>query len=93
MPSLTIRDIPDYIMNKLRTVSKIEKRSINSEILLLLEQGLREKNNTKSDMIISRKTRMKIWESLSGTWSDARSTEEIIEDIYSARTRGRDHSL
>lgn len=41
MPNLTIRNIPVDVMNKLKTLSEIERRSINSEILFIIEKGLR----------------------------------------------------
>ncbi|NIV99773.1 Arc family DNA-binding protein, partial [Candidatus Saccharibacteria bacterium] len=39
---LTIRNIPDEVMEKIRTLSKLGRRSINNEILLLLEQSVQE---------------------------------------------------
>ena len=40
MKSITVRNIPDELLDRLRTLSVIEKRSLNNEILVVLEKGL-----------------------------------------------------
>lgn len=40
MANITVRNIPDELLNKLRTLSILGKRSLNSEILMVLEKGL-----------------------------------------------------
>ena len=40
MPSLTIRNIPDELMDDLRSQAKTERRSLNSQALWCLEYGL-----------------------------------------------------
>ncbi len=91
--NLTIRNIPDYIINKIKTLSEIEKRSLNSEILILLEKGLLNESSLSSNRCINNETQIRIWSKLSGTWKDKRSTDEIIEDIYSNRSAGREFSI
>jgi plasmid stability protein len=93
MINLTIRNIPDSLMNRIKTLSEIQKRSMNSEILFILEKGLLFENTVTSDKLVSKDTQMKIWNKLSGKWKDKRKTKEIIEDIYSSRSKGRDFSL
>lgn len=41
MVNFTVRNIPDNIMEKLRALSEEELRSVNNEILVVLERGLR----------------------------------------------------
>ena len=95
MASITIRNIPDSIMEKIRTLSTIEKRSINNELLLLIEAGLNEESErkTKNKNIIPKESQIRIWEKLMGKWEDDRSAKEIIEDIYAHRTAGRNIDL
>jgi plasmid stability protein len=93
MINLTIRNIPNNLINKLKTLSEIQKRSMNSEILLILEKGLILENSNKSDKLLSKDTQVKIWNKLSGEWKDKRKTSEIIDDIYSNRSNGRDFSI
>jgi plasmid stability protein len=91
MASITIRNIPDSILSRIRTLSEVEKRSINSELLILIEKGLNKEIESKETgtIMLSKESQIKMWESMSGTWDDNRSTKEIIEDIYSHRTKGR----
>lgn len=93
--NLTIRNIPDEVMNKIRTLSQVERRSLNSEILMVLEKGLNYKLenlfNIKENM--TRELQVNIWKGLAGKWEDDRSTNEIIDDIYSHRTAGREIKL
>lgn len=91
MANITIRNIPDSILSRIRTLSEVEKRSINSELLILIEKGLNNEIETKETgtIILSMESQIKMWESLSGAWKDTRSTEEIKDDIYSHRTQGR----
>jgi hypothetical protein len=42
---------------------------------------------------VQKSTRKEIWKRLLGAWQDDRSTREIIDDIYSNRTVGRDVEL
>ncbi len=93
--NITIRNIPEEVMDKIRTLSKVERRSLNSEILVVLEQGLSEKLgrlfNIKSNM--TRELQVNIWRNLAEKWEDDRSSQEIINDIYDNRTMGRDVEL
>lgn len=93
--NITIRNIPEEIIKKIRTLSKVERRSLNSEILVILEQGLNKKlghlHNNKSN--INKELQVGIWRNLSSKWEDDRSTEDIIKDIYEQRTMGRDVEL
>ena len=95
MPNITVRNIPDQIMDKIKTLSAIEKRSINNELLLLMEKGI-EKELIELDAAgkkISPATQIQIWEELSGCWVDSKTTQEIITDILSCRTAGRTVNL
>ena len=91
MSSITVRDIPESIFNKIRTLSKIERRSINSELLLLIERGLEFEIERKTDTqhLLTTDSQLKIWRGLCGSWEDDRSAEEINRDIYMKRTKSR----
>ena len=91
MASITIRNIPESILERIRALSFVEKRSMNNELLLLIEAGLNEETERKgrSENIISKESQIKIWEELIAKWEDDRSAEEIIKDIYAQRTSGR----
>ena len=40
MPSLTLKNIPEDLLESLREIAKRERRSLNSQLLYLLEQQL-----------------------------------------------------
>ena len=51
MPSITVRDIPEAIYQKIKENAIANKRSINSEILYGLEQNYGKSKQDKKDTI------------------------------------------
>ncbi|MBP7554151.1 MAG: hypothetical protein KA885_12055 [Spirochaetes bacterium] len=93
MINLTVRNIPDEIIKKIRTLSKLEKRSLNNEILVILENVLYDEYKRNRNRKISKEVQINMWEKISGLWEDKRNTKEIINDIYSNRSPGREVDL
>lgn len=93
--NITVRNIPEKIVRKIRALSQMGKRSLNNEILLLLERGVQEEVNhlAKTKKNISKERQLNIWKKLANEWDDERSTQEIINDIYENRTLGREVNL
>ena len=93
--NLTIRNIPEDVIKKIRTLSQMEKRSLNNEILLVLERGIQEevKHLFNIKRNVSKDAQISIWKKLSKEWQDDRTTDEIINDIYNNRTLGREFQL
>ena len=91
MANITVRNIPDESLNKLRILSVIAKRSLNSEILVVLENGLAQQSESVRCIKdhLSKDTQVKMWQNLCGKWKDSRSTDEIINDIIGSRSEGR----
>ena len=91
MASITIRDLPDSLMERIRMLSTRHRRSMNSELLLLIEKALEQKETASMGPTetIAPETQVELWLQLAGSWKDGRSTEEIIEEIYASRTKGR----
>lgn len=91
MTNLTVRNIPQATMEKIRYLSDLERRSINSEILVILDQAVNIKYAKKKifKKQMSKEEQIAIWKDIAGQWEDDRSTEEIIDDIYKNRTLGR----
>ena len=81
--NVTIRNMPNEVVEKLRMMSQIEKRSLNNEILIVIEHGINEELKHTFDMKknISKETQINIWEKLAGAWEDDRTSQEIIKDI------------
>jgi plasmid stability protein len=93
MASLTIRNIPESLLERLRKLSEAERRSLNSEIIVILEKSLREYTSDYDKNVISVEAQVELWNKLAGEWDDSRSTNEIINDILSHRTPGREVKL
>ncbi|MDX1408114.1 MAG: Arc family DNA-binding protein, partial [Saprospiraceae bacterium] len=84
--NLTVRNIPDHVMNKLRKLAKMARRSLNNEILIRLEESVAHEPETAVNDVIKRQ--IKELRKLAGKWIDDRPTDEIIAGIYSHRTPG-----
>lgn len=93
--NITIRNIPEDVIDKIRTISKMQRRSLNNEILIVLERGIEieEKHYFNTKRNINKNIQIDIWNRLSGEWDDNRETDEIINDIYTSRTIGREFKL
>jgi plasmid stability protein len=93
MPSLTIRNIPEETLDRLRAEATRDHRSVNSQVLKLLEDGLEPNDGVEIIETMSREAQLAVWESLCGTWEDTRTASEIVADIRSLRTMGREVDL
>ncbi len=97
MPCLTVRDLPSRTLSSLKTRAKSNHRSLNGEILFIFDWVADHGMTTPppvagmSDPVVTRqKSEM---ESLIGSWRDKRTTGEIADDIYAARSPGREVAL
>ena len=95
MANITIRNIPDDVFSVIKKLSDLERRSINNELLIIIEKGTASlmKNKINENKIISKVSQINLWRNLSGEWEDTRTSEEIINDIYDSRTLGREFDL
>ncbi len=95
MANITIRNIPDDVFSVIKKLSDLERRSINNELLIIIEKGTASlmKNKINENKIISKVSQINLWRNLSGKWEDTRTSEEIINDIYDSRTLGREFDL
>lgn len=51
MTTTTIRDIPDQVYEKVKQRAIANKRSVNSEIVLILEQAVESQSFSSSDQL------------------------------------------
>jgi hypothetical protein len=95
MANITIRNIPDEIFLKIKHLSESERRSLNNELLVIIEKGtdLLVRKNIDSEKLLSKSLQIHLLKNLSGSWEDNRTTEQIIDDIYKTRTMGREFEL
>lgn len=95
MANITIRNIPEDIFSIIKKLSNLERRSLNNELLIIIEKGAASlmENKINEKKIISRASQINLWRNLSGKWEDTRTSEEIINDIYDSRTLGREFDI
>ena len=98
MPAITVRNIPRQTLDGLHRRANGHHRSLNGEILVLFEdsvsQGMLFPQTGREDRPDRReKSRRDRILALAGSWKDSRSHEDIMADIVSARTMGREVSL
>ncbi len=97
MASLTVRDISSSVLSTLRARAVSSHRSLNGEILYILDWAAAHGTHylpSSTDAVAPEVKRQKdLVESLIGTSEDSRSTKEIADEIYAARTQGREVSL
>ena len=94
MVNITLRNIPDEILKRLKIIAVRERRSLNSELLITLEEGLAARIASESSAYIpaagagslSEASRERLWEELHGAWKDDRTLSEIVRDTYSLRS-------
>jgi len=93
MPTVTVRDLPKETLDALKLRASANHRSLNGEILCIFDYAV----SARSEFDFVRETRARrqreALKRVFGKWEDERSTEEIIKDIESARTKGREVSL
>lgn len=51
MPSITVKNIPDRIYNKVRAQAEVHHRSINSEIIACLEKAVEPQRVSADDIL------------------------------------------
>lgn len=95
MANITVRNIPDSVFERLKLLSEIDRRSLNNELVMAIETGVKEmeKKVSRGEHRISLEVQLALWKELAGKWRDDRSSEETIRDIYDNRTLGRDITL
>lgn len=81
MPTLTLRDVPVEVLERLRSRAAEERRSLNQEAIHLLDFALRTE-------MFSPAAQVEAWLRL-GRWRSSKSTKQEIAEIYAARTLGR----
>jgi len=92
MASLTLKNIPDPLLERLREMAESDRRSLTQEILFLLEEALRGAGGRARDEMEA-EAQADAWARLAGKWPSDRDKNEEIEEILGSRTRGREVDL
>jgi plasmid stability protein len=91
MPSITIKDIPEDLVDRLRRRAAHDKRSMNKEVVYLLDLALSGEMTSAGAAAMARsiEAQLQAWRQLAGRWESDLETADEIEQIYAARTQGR----
>ena len=91
MASITIKNIPDRLLARLRERAAMEQRSMNKEIIRLLDIGLSaERLHPMEYRRALAATQAAAWSRLSGRWVSDLPVEDEVAAIYSGRSGGRE---
>ncbi len=91
MPAITLQDIPEDLLERLRHRAARDKRSMNKEVVHLLDLALSGEMAPADTATLARRTedQVQAWTQLAGRWESDLETADEIERIYAARTPGR----
>lgn len=100
MASLTLKNLPDQLLGRLRERASQDRRSLNQELIFLLDHALADSGSPMSQSVapggvptFAAERQIRAWSSLAGRWDSDLSAEEEIESILRRRTRGREVEL
>lgn len=89
MSSITLKDVPEELLTRLRKAAARERRSLNQEALVLIEGGLAARETAEERA----HRQVEAWRALAGGWVSEHVFEDEVADLYAARTAGRDVDL
>ena len=91
MPAITIKDIPEDLLERLRHRAARDKRSMNKEVVHLLDLALSGEMAPADAATMARRIedQVQAWTRLAGRWDSDLETADEIERIYAARTPER----
>ena len=73
MATLTIKNLPEELHKRLKENAAQHRRSINSEILALLEEGLHPRRRTADEILASARV---VRENMKNVWLDDRKIDQ-----------------
>jgi plasmid stability protein len=91
MPSITLKNLPEDLLMKLKECAAAERRSVNQQAIHLLENSLRARR--PGSYSEAAEQQLAAWKDLAGRWTSEESADAEISAIYEARTLGRDVEL
>lgn len=89
MSSITLKDVPEELLVRLRAAAARERRSLNQQALVLIEGGLAARETAEERA----RRQVDAWRALAGAWVSDRPFDDEVADLYAARTAGRDVAL
>ena len=78
MANLSLRDVPDYLYQQIKEIADRERRSVNQQIVVLLERSVQQLKRPKADVLERIDRRREAIATRVEVMPD--STEQIAED-------------
>ena len=92
MATVTLKNVPEDLLDRLRKLATTERRSLNQQILYLLESA-EDPEERQQRLKAEAERQTGAWRRLSGRWQSGESVQEEITRIYASRTKGREIEL
>ena len=93
MSSMTIKDIPDVLLDQVRRDAERHHRSVNKAFIHLVEQGLHGQLPTQEYDPREAVRQVALWTELAGQWESDQTSEDEIRSLYEGRSLGREVQL
>jgi len=95
MASLTLKNLPDELLQSLRDAAERDRRSLTQEMVYLLEAALgrRETPTSRSPARIDAEAQVAAWRKLAGKWESDIDAATEAEHLMKERTPGREVDL
>lgn len=93
MTSMTIKDIPDFLMDQVRCDAERHHRSVNKAFIHLVELGLHGQMPAQGYDPREAARQIALWNELAGQWESNLTVEDEINAIYASRSLGREVQL
>ena len=92
MKNITVRNIPASVFDKLRLLSELDRRSLNNELLVAIENGVMdlERKHPRLSEGVNPAAQIALWKGFCGKWKDVKTKEEQIRELHEDRTMGRE---
>lgn len=89
MTALTLKNLPPRLLRSLRAAAEHDRRSLNQEIIHLLELALHVREHRRIREPQDIEAQVAAWRALAGKWQSDLDPETEADQIMSARTPGR----
>jgi hypothetical protein len=89
MAALTLKNVPEELMSALRAAAEHDRRSLNQQIIHLLEAAIRNRGHGDALSPTEVQAQLAAWREMAGTWRSDVELEEEIARTVGRRTRGR----
>jgi hypothetical protein len=93
MASLTLKGLPDKLLRALRKAAEKDRRSLNQEIIHLLDLVLRGRGEGPAVRDADAEAQVAAWRKLAGKWESDAGRAAETERIMDQRTGGRQVDL